>query len=551
MWKIVLGTLTLVAPWLLLIYQLVIVWETNVQYAHGYLVPFLCLLLILRSYPQENDTEDSNSPSPFQGKIAYFVCIPVLILFLSVWLVRGANSDWRLINLALFSLTLLYTFALLYDDGGWIRIKYLIFPFLFFLVAIPWPLKTDLELTLWLQTKVSSIIVDILLLTEHEAYLKGTVIDVGTFGTIGVDQACSGINGLQASLVVTLFIGAYHRFGLLNRIVLVFAGIIIAIVFNLGRAFALSYIKVKGKGHYLDEPLFSMVGWSAPSVHDLAGWIETGLIFAAILILARMATGGLFLTAIPNESNRWINLRCSPNTIFGIACLIILSGGAIWTEAHYRGTEEGMAYLPILKLNLDDPNILTSKQDISRQVASQLHYQEATSTQWQDRFRNIFNNFGQLVINANAEYWQAFEARWDSGGACTAVLSTHSPESCLPLTGLTQINPAPGQEPMLVPIKIAEREVLFEAYEFSRNYRKLFVFRCFWPHKLALGQPNFFPRGGYNFSGRIDSALEGRRNVGGTMLALALANVDSSQTAIAKLQTLANHRLSFSAAENQ
>ena len=173
--------------------------KTNVQYAHGYLVPFLCLLLILRSYPQENDTENSNSPSPFQGKIAYFVCIPVLILFLSVWLVRGANSDWRLINLALFSLTLLYTFALLYDDGGWIRIKYLIFPFLFFLVAIPWPLKTDLELTLWLQTKVSSIIVDILLLTEHEAYLKGTVIDAGTFGTIGVDQACSGINGLRAS----------------------------------------------------------------------------------------------------------------------------------------------------------------------------------------------------------------------------------------------------------------------------------------------------------------------------------------------------------------
>ena len=124
-------------------------------------------------------------------------------------------------------------------------------------------------------------------------------------------------------------------------------------------------------------------------------------------------------------------------------------------------------------------------------------------------------------------------------------MSTHSPESCLPLTGLTQINPAHGQDPILVPIKIGDREVYFEAYEFSRNYRKLFVFRCFWPHKLASGKPNLFPRGGYSFDGRVESAFEGRRNVGGTMLALALANVDSAQTAIAKLQALANRRLSF------
>ena len=60
------------------------------------------------------------------------------------------------------------------------------------------------------------------------------------------------------------------------------------------------------------------------------------------------------------------------------------------------------------------------------------------------------------------------------------------------------------------------------------------------------GATNLFPRGGYNFKGRVKAAIDGRRNVGGTMLALALANADSSQTAIAKLQALANRRLSFS-----
>ena len=549
-WKAWLGALALLIPWSLLLFQLSFTWETNEQYAHGYLVPLLCLFLLLKIYPKNIEIESHDRISPLQGKLWLIIGIPLIFVFVPIWLVRGANSDWRLINFALFGIVFLLSLVHWYDDGGWQRIKHLLFPLLFFLVAIPWPLKRDLELTQWLQERVSSIIVDILLLMEHEARLEGTVIDVGVFGKIGVDQACSGINGLQASLVVTLFLGAYYRFGWINRIVLALAGTLVALAFNLGRAFSLSFLKIKGKGHYLDDPLFSLAGWSAPSVHDLAGWIETILIFIAILLLARLAKGGLFLTTLSNEPNRWLNLHSAPNPLFSIASILLICGGAFWAEAHYRSKENSLAKLPRLEINLSESDIVSTEQDISRQVAAQLHYEDASSTQWQDRFRTMFNNFGQLVINPNAEYWQAFKARWDSGGACTAVLSTHSPESCLPLTGLTQINPAPGKDPLLIPIKIEDREVLFEAYEFSRNYRKLFVFRCFWPHKLAPGQPNLFPRGGYSFSGRIDSAFEGRRNVGGTMLALALANVDSSQSAIAKLQGLANRRLSFSAAED-
>ena len=66
---------------------------------------------------------------------------------------------------------------------------------------------------------------------------------------------------------------------------------------------------------------------------------------------------------------------------------------------------------------------------------------------------------------------------------------------------------------------------------------------CFWPHKLQPNEPNLFPSGGYNFEGRIQSAIEGRRNVGGTMIALALANVSSSQIAVSKFQSLAKIRL--------
>ena len=156
-----------------------------------------------------------------------------------------------------------------------------------------------------------------------------------------------------------------------------------------------------------------------------------------------------------------------------------------------------------------------------------------------------------MIFNPNQEYWQAFEANWESGGACTAVLSTHSPAACLPLTGLQQVSPPVGQSPKVISIAKDNYKIAFEAYEFTKNGKNLHVFRCFWPSKALPDSQIRFPSGGYSLEGRIQATIEGSRNVGGTMLALALANVDSSQTAIAKLQALANRRLSFSSAETQ
>ena len=542
--KIALGVSSFIGIWSLLLYQLSITWETNEQYTHGFLVPFLCLFLLLKS----DFTTPHAEGFAYRKKVllSFIIGIPLILSIFPIWLIRGANSDWRLINVALYIIILVLSILhLAFSQKQDVNIRRLLFPLLFFLVAIPWPLATDLQLTQWLQEKISSIIVDILLLLEHEASLQGTVIDVGIFGKVGIDQACSGINGLQASLVVSLFLGAYYSFPLLHRLLLVFGGLLIALFFNLNRAFCLSFIKVKGKGHYIDESLFSIGDYALPNLHDLVGLIETGFIFLTILLLARLSKGGLFLTTLGTAPSNWRNLCCAPPLGLSIFSLIVTISSVIGAEFHYAKNEKTMVSLPKLVLDLEDSEILSSQQEISSQIQAQLHYEHARSIQWQDQFRSRWNPFGYLEINQNKEYWQAFEANWESGGACTAVLSTHSPESCLPLTGLTQVSPLAGQDPALIPVKVADQEILFETYEFTRNYRKLFVFRCFWPKKIASGQPNLFPRGGYSFDGRVSSALEGRRNVGGTMLALALANVDSPQTAINKLQALSNQRLSF------
>ncbi|MBF95346.1 MAG: hypothetical protein CMH58_09335 [Myxococcales bacterium] len=97
----------------------------------------------------------------------------------------------------------------------------------------------------------------------------------------------------------------------------------------------------------------------------------------------------------------------------------------------------------------------------------------------------------------------------------------------------------------MLPIKIGTREVLFESYEFARGSENLYVFRCFWPSKILPGKSNLFPSGGYDFGGRIKAAIEGRRNVGGTLLALAVANVNTMQEAIDKLHSQANNRITL------
>ena len=540
----------MISIWGLIVLQLSTTWNTNEQYAHGFLVPFLCFYLLLKSEPLIGNQESKKSL--LQGKTWYLIGIPLLLSLIPLWTIRGANSDWRLLNFVLFGIVFLLTVIPFYDQGGWSRIKNLLFPLLFFTVAIPWPLATDLQLTQWFQERVSSIIVDILLLLEHEASLQGTVIDVGIFGQVGIDQACSGINGLQSSIVVTLFFGAYYRFRWMNRVVLILSGAMIAIGFNLLRAFSLSYIKVKGKGHLLEDALFSIGGWDMPSLHDLAGWIETALIFLFIYLLARSARGGLFLRMLSNEPNNWNNLKSSPPLAYSLLTISTVIASVSYANYHFESRESNLENLPKLSLNIADDTLLVEEKIISNQIAAQLHFESAQSIQWQERLRTRFNPTNQTrLINPNQEYWQAFEATWESGGACTAILSTHSPDSCLPLTGLTQINPPLGQAPSVITVQVENREISFEVYEFTKNRKKLYVFRCFWPRMQAIGQANQFPKGGYSFDGRIQSTLEGRRNVGGTMLALALANVESPQTALAKLQALANQRLSFGKKEVQ
>ena len=475
----VLALFALVAVWSMLIFQLSTTWRLTEQYSHGYLVPILCLFLLVRS-PFVNSLDKVSDNQLFKGKLWLYLGTPIILTLPFIWIIREANPDWRLLNLIFYIIVMLITVIPFYDTGGFKNVRPLVFPLIFFAVSIPWPLYYDLRLTQYFQEKISSIIVDILLILEHEASLQGTVIDVGVFGQIGIDQACSGINGLQSSIVVSLFLGAYFKFKTFNRISLLVGGILVAIGCNLVRAFSMSFVKVKGKGHLLDNPLFSIRDWNFPSLHDLAGWIETFLILILIYALAKSSKIGFQSRSLGDEPNNWSIFKIYPNIAFSTLTLLLVILSLGISKYHFERTEAKMVELPKLKIELDENLNYSEEQHISAQIASQLHFTKANSIQWQDRLKTRTNPYNQEIsINPNQEYWQLFEATWNSGGACTSVLSTHSPDSCLPLQGFSQINPLPGKKPSNVSIKLGDFKILFEYYEFIKKTKKIFRISLF------------------------------------------------------------------------
>ena len=92
-----------------------------------------------------------------------------------------------------------------------------------------------------------------------------------------------------------------------------------------------------------------------------------------------MAKGKGFRRTLSHEPTLWANLKSSPPIWLSIASILIFAGSVIGSEWHYRSTEKAMESLPHLSLSLDDPAIFTERKLISRQVAAQLHYEDAQS----------------------------------------------------------------------------------------------------------------------------------------------------------------------------
>jgi exosortase len=150
---------------------------------------------------------------------------------------------------------------------GWKGLRYFAFPLLFLLIAMPMPSFLYSPIINGLQHKVASVNVEVLNILGIPAQRLGSVIQLSN-GTVGVDEACSGIRSLQSTVMATLFVGYLTLKSRSLQVALFLCGVGLAILGNLIRSLYLS-LTANSKGVQAID-----------NVHDNAGW--SILVFTAV-----------------------------------------------------------------------------------------------------------------------------------------------------------------------------------------------------------------------------------------------------------------------------
>ena len=301
-WRWVLGVLPLLYLWGLLVNHLRVPWSTNPQYAYGWSVPFLCGYLLWQrlgnSEVGRQRTDDGGQRAEggvpktsgfqlptFSFYLPFALCV---LLYAPTRLIQEASPEWALVSWVLagqiIGLTLL---------GGWFalgpaRLAQCVFPVCFFLVAVPWPYGIEHPVIQGLTRMDTALTIEILGWIGIPAMQHGNVIELTT-GSVGIDEACSGIRSLQATLMLSLFFGEFYRLTNRRRIACVLAGFGLALVCNLGRMLLLTWVAAR-RGEQ------AIAGW-----HDPAG--------VSILVACFL---GLWLFALwnrPSTLNPNLNLN--------------------------------------------------------------------------------------------------------------------------------------------------------------------------------------------------------------------------------------------------
>ena len=238
-----LGWLVVVAAavWFIPINQLRVEWSINPQYAYGWVVPLLALYLFAERWKSRPQPQPSLAGGWLAGAAGIFA-----LALLPMRLVEEAAPDWRLVSWALAGTVAALSLCAITFAGGRPWLKHFIFPVCFFLVAVPWPVPLEQAVVQKLMRCVASLCVEALSWWGTPAVQHGNVIQISA-GSVGVEEACSGVRSLQTTLMIALFLGELFRFALWRRLVLLVTGMALAFACNVGRALALVGIYAKSR----------------------------------------------------------------------------------------------------------------------------------------------------------------------------------------------------------------------------------------------------------------------------------------------------------------
>src|SRR5256886_313090 len=309
--------------WLELINQLKAEWWLNPQYNYGLIVPLLALYLFWKRW--------RNRPAAAPPAATGFPIALILFcatLFLLIRFLAEANPDWRLLSWLLGLAVVTISLSFLYLTGGRAWLRHFAFPFLFFLVAVPWPVRIEQVIIQDLMRAVTGLNVIFLQLAGVPALQHGNVIEVGS-GFIGIEEACSGVRSLQATLMISIFLGELYSFKISRRVVLVVIGALLAFICNVVRTAILVWIGTT-KG------INTIESWHDPAGLTILIVCLFGLWIASLIMMRHGSETPVVNTSTANGR------AAAPNVfllgVLAVWLILVESGVQFWYRSHQPPT---------------------------------------------------------------------------------------------------------------------------------------------------------------------------------------------------------------------
>jgi exosortase len=460
-----------------LINQLKPEWWLNPQYNYGILVPLLTLYLLWRRW--------SRRPSPQPPKTRALLIVVTSLcasLFLPIRFIAEANPDWRLLSWVLALAVVTISLLWVYLAGGWPWLRHFAFPILFILVAVPWPVRLEQVVVQDLMRIVTSINVVFLNIAGVPALQQGNVIEVST-GFIGIEEACSGVRSLQATLMVSLFLGELYYFTVSRRLILIVVGALLAFVCNVVRTAILVWLGTTGG-------LKSIEAWHDPAGLTILMVCLFGL-WVASLIMQRRGNAPSIAHSAENQPAR-IHLNWPLLGALAVWLVLVETGVHIWYRSHQT---------------------LTSSRWVVRWPESESKYKQVPIAPAAETLLRYNEGGGGAWEGSDGRRWVMYFFRWLPGRTAARFVKVHRPDICLPASGRTM-----ERDNGLRMLAVNGVTLPVRSYRFDDGGVPLHVFYCYWDARSSYESVAAAETEDWSARGRLRAALQGRREIGAQIL---------------------------------
>jgi exosortase len=448
-----------------------------------------------------------------------FLFVVLALGYAPTRLVQEASPEWRVVTWAHALEVVLLTLLWVRQAWGTGILKEVAFPICFFLVSVPW-LRPVEDAVIQNLTRGNTFLVVLLLdLFGVPAIQHGNVIEVAT-GVVGVDDACSGIRSLQATLMLGLFFGELYRLAVFTRLGLCLLGFGLSFAFNIARTALLTWVAAR-------QGVEAVARWHDPAGVTILLGCFLSLWGAAVWAGRARARGKQGMLGIEDGAGppaaAEIKGVTSPNTqpskcppteptehlhpvfprlagwSYGpmvLFCWVVAVevGVEFWYRAHEQGLGESVAW------RAHPPSAAESvtRLPIAEATLEVLRCNTGEKWSW---------------LEADGSSWLLMFFEWERGRTWVKQVTRHPPESCLGASGW-QLLANPGA----ISFGLGPVTLSFDTYEFDAGGQRAHVFYCLWEDGASV-QPKLTKD--IAQLDRVRAALQGRRNPGMKVLEIA------------------------------